>query len=214
MPEDVHLLTFGELTVAARLRSAPTPVDGGLLLPAGRIALLHGMPDAQVYRHGWNSWSPSGWRQMHQAPLRIAAAERRLTADDTAWDDPHRHHSSAVTALTAPDGNVLLVGALGLDVPRLTVDRDTINGPKATQPIVPPRELLSDFKREAFSTSCSCELCLKYNISQLDLDGWKEGGMSGGGPVKSVHTKLQERALVDKIKTEIVGAYAPAPLVS
>jgi alpha-galactosidase len=128
MPEEVHLLQFGGRTVAARLESAPVPVDGGVLLPAGRVALLHGLPDAEVYRHGWNSWSPSGWRAMDEPPLRIASPFRRLTADDTAWDDPHRHHSSAVAALAGEDGSVLLVGALGLDVPRLTVDRDTITG--------------------------------------------------------------------------------------
>ena len=130
MPDDVHLLRFdgAPLSIAARLESAPLPVEGGLVLPAGRVALLHGMPEAEVYRHGWNSWSPSGWRAMGEAPLRIAAAERRLTADDSTWDDPHHHHSSAVTALADENGNVLLVGALGLDVPRLTVDRDTITG--------------------------------------------------------------------------------------
>ena len=64
MPDDVHLLRFdgGATSIAARLESAPLTVEGGLVLPAGRIALLHGMPDAEVYRHGWNSWSPSGWR--------------------------------------------------------------------------------------------------------------------------------------------------------
>ena len=65
---------------------------------------------------------------MSEPPLRIASAQRRLTADDTVWDDPARHHSSAVTALTAEDGNVLLVGSLGLDVPRLSIDRDTVTG--------------------------------------------------------------------------------------
>jgi alpha-galactosidase len=128
MSDDAHLLQFGARTIAARLGSAPRPVQDGVVLPAGRIALLHGMPEAQVYRHGWNSWSPSGWRAMAEAPLRIASATRRLTADDTVWDDPHHHHSSAVVALADEDGGVLLVGALGLDVPRLTVDRDTITG--------------------------------------------------------------------------------------
>lgn len=128
MPDDVHLLRFGDRTVAARLEAAPRPVEGGVLLPAGRIALLHGLPGALVYRHGWNSWSPSGWREMAEAPLRIASEVRRLTADDSGWDDPRHHHSSAVTALAGPDGEVLLVGALGLDVPRLTVDRDTVTG--------------------------------------------------------------------------------------
>lgn len=121
-----HLLDLGGHRLAAELSGPPTPTDKGLILPAGRVALLHGLPDAQVYRHGWNSWSPSGWRAMDEAPLRIAAAHRRLTADDTVWDDPHRHHSSAVTALAAGDGNVLLLGSLGLDVPRLAVDRDTV----------------------------------------------------------------------------------------
>jgi alpha-galactosidase len=123
-----HLLDLGDHHIAAELSGPPTPVEGGLILPPGRIALLHGLPDARVYRHGWNSWSPSGWRAMSDPPLRIASAQRRLTADDTVWDDPARHHSSAVTALTAEDGNVLLVGSLGLDVPRLTIDRDTVTG--------------------------------------------------------------------------------------
>lgn len=123
-----HLLDLAPHRIPALLGGPPRPVDGGLLLPPGRVALLHGMPDGQVYRHGWNSWSPSGWRAMDEAPLRIASPDRRLTADDTGWDDRHRHHSSAVAAIAAGDGNILLLGALGLDVPRLTVDRDTITG--------------------------------------------------------------------------------------
>jgi alpha-galactosidase len=128
MSDDAYLLQFGDRSIAARLGSAPRQVEDGVVLPAGRVVLLHGMPEAEVYRHGWNSWSPSGWREMADPPLRIAAPQRRLTADDTGWDDPNRHHSAAVVALAGPDGGVLLVGALGLDVPRLTVDRDTITG--------------------------------------------------------------------------------------
>lgn len=107
---------------------APEPVDGGVLLPAGRVAVLHGMGDAQFYRHGHNSWSPCGWRRLSQPPLRIADERRRLTADDTVWDDPYRHHSSAVAALRDGSGRVLLLGALGLDTPRLAADQDTLTG--------------------------------------------------------------------------------------
>jgi alpha-galactosidase len=106
----------------------PEPVAGGLLLPAGRVAVLHGLGDAEFYRHGHNSWSPCGWRRLSEPPLRIADPRRRLTADDTVWDDPHRHHSSALAALRAGDGRVLLLGALGLDVPRLAADQDTLSG--------------------------------------------------------------------------------------
>jgi alpha-galactosidase len=102
-------------------------VDGGLLLPSARVAILHGLGDALFYRHGQNSWSPCGWRRLSDSPLRIADPKRRLTADDTKWDDASRHHSSAVAALQGPDGAVLLLGALGLDTPRLAADRDTLS---------------------------------------------------------------------------------------
>jgi alpha-galactosidase len=106
----------------------PQAVDGGLLLPPGRTAVLHGLGDALFYRHGHNSWSPCGWRRLSEPPLRIESAERRRTADDTVWDDPARHHSSAVAALEGADGRVLLLGALGLDIPRLAADQDTLVG--------------------------------------------------------------------------------------
>lgn len=107
---------------------APEPVEGGVLLPAGRAAVLHTLGDALFYRHGHNSWSPCGWRPLSEPPLRIADPRRRVTADDPRWDDPHRHHSSAVAALQGPDGNVLLLGSLGLGTPRLSADLDTLAG--------------------------------------------------------------------------------------
>ncbi len=125
-----QLLTLGDRTFGAELEGSAIPrlVNGGLLLPPGRVALLHGLGDALFYRHGHNSWSPCGWRRLSDVPLRIASAERRLTADDTTWDDPGRHHSSAVAALEGPDNRVLLLGALGLGVPRLAADQDTLVG--------------------------------------------------------------------------------------
>lgn len=106
----------------------PQAADGGLILPPGRVALLHGLGDALFYRHGHNSWSPCGWRRLSEPPLRIANPHRRLTADDDVWDDPARHHSSAVAALDIGDGNILLLGALGLGTARLFADRDTLAG--------------------------------------------------------------------------------------
>ncbi|GAA4975146.1 glycoside hydrolase family 36 protein [Streptomyces hyderabadensis] len=125
-----RLVDLGDRDFAVEVEgeAPPQPVDGGLLLPPGRVALLHGLGDALFYRHGHNSWSPCGWRRLSAEPLRIESPERRLTADDPVWDDPARHHSSAVAALQGADGRVLLLGALGLDVPRLSADRDTLAG--------------------------------------------------------------------------------------
>ncbi|GAA1107725.1 alpha-galactosidase [Kribbella jejuensis] len=106
----------------------PLAAGTGIILPAGRVALLHGLGDGLFYRHGQNSWSPCGWRRLSEPPLRIADARRRVTADDAAWDDPCRHHSSAVAAIQGADGNVLLLGALGVGTPRLTADHDTLAG--------------------------------------------------------------------------------------
>ncbi|MFG2042486.1 glycoside hydrolase family 36 protein [Dactylosporangium sp. NPDC048998] len=124
------LVPLADRTFAVELGGdgTPQPVDGGLLLPAGRVAVLHTMGDALFYRNGQNSWSPCGWRRLSAAPLRIADERRRTTADDTIWDDPARHHSSAVAAVQDGNGNVLLLGALGLGTPRLSADQDTLAG--------------------------------------------------------------------------------------
>ncbi|MEW1847510.1 hypothetical protein AB0392_56950, partial [Nonomuraea angiospora] len=39
---------------------------GGVVLPPGRVAVLHGLGDALFYRHGQNSWSPCGWRRLSE----------------------------------------------------------------------------------------------------------------------------------------------------
>jgi alpha-galactosidase len=104
------------------------PTRHGVILPAGRVAVLHGMSTAEVYRHGQNSWSPCGWNPLDGPPLRIENENRRVTADDPVWDDPTGHHSSGVIALRGEDGMVLLLGALGLDTPRLSADADTVSG--------------------------------------------------------------------------------------
>ncbi|WNI21463.1 alpha-galactosidase [Streptomyces sp. ITFR-16] len=109
-------------------QGTPEAVNGGVVLPPGRVALLHGLGACDFYRHGWNSWSPTGWRNLAEPPLRITDPIRRLTADDTAWHEEHRHHSSAVAALDAGGGEVLLLGSLGLGNPRLAADRDTLSG--------------------------------------------------------------------------------------
>ena len=93
-----------------------------------RVALLHRFsPSAEVYRTGQNSWSPAGWRTLTDVPMRIANPERRHTADDTRWDDPMRHHSSWVMALTEGP-RTLLLGALDADTPRLHADLDVLAG--------------------------------------------------------------------------------------
>ena len=67
---------------------------GAVYVEASHLTLLHDMRDGEFYRTGQNSWSPSGWRRLSEAPMRIAGQQRRRTADDDPWDDPVRHHSA------------------------------------------------------------------------------------------------------------------------
>jgi alpha-galactosidase len=111
----------------------PQPVAGGVLLPPGRVALLHGLGgEASFYRHGQNSWSPCGWRQLSEPPLRVPDPARLVTADDPVWYDLARHPGSAGGAVQGADGGTLLLGALGPDTARLTADQDTLTGWYAT----------------------------------------------------------------------------------
>jgi alpha-galactosidase len=104
--------------------------DRELLLPPGDVALLHPWgKEAEFFRHGWNSWSPSGWRNLSEAPLRIEGSpERLLTADDARNDTPLAHSGSAVGALRGRDGATLLLGALGLGAPRVGATDSTLWG--------------------------------------------------------------------------------------
>jgi alpha-galactosidase len=122
-------LPLGRLILPVRTTGVVDEAPLGHVLAPGSVAVLHPFDDTAFYRHGWNSWSPSGWRRLSDAPLRIANNPDRLqTADDAANDHPHLHTSSAVGALEAHDGDVLLLGALGLGTPRVGANRDTLWG--------------------------------------------------------------------------------------
>ena len=73
--------------------------DNYAIIDASRVALLHGMESGQYYRSGHNSWSPSGWNSLSDAPLRVPSDERRTTADDPGADDIVRHHGSWMGAV-------------------------------------------------------------------------------------------------------------------
>ncbi len=127
------MITFGPLTIAANAAGEPRPVEDGFVLPAGPVALLHPFGDTDFYRHGWNSWSPSGWARLSGATIGIKHnADRLLTADDAANETPHAHSGSGVGALVGPDGDVLLLGGLGLGTPRVGADRNTLWGSTET----------------------------------------------------------------------------------
>ncbi|WP_136194467.1 glycoside hydrolase family 36 protein [Actinomyces procaprae] len=94
----------------------------GVVLPAGSLVVEHpGRDTAELYRHGWTSWSPTSWWSQERRPWRVwENPERTATAEDPATDRYDRHRSYLLTAVELPEspdapGEVeyLLVGSLG-----------------------------------------------------------------------------------------------------
>ncbi len=113
----VRLLTSGPDDPTA------TPVAGGWLLDPGPLTVEHDGEAVEVHRHGWTSWSPTGWTPIGDAPLRIAGdPDRTVTADDAANDTPDRHEGNGAVAVALADGRVVLLGAVGLGLPRAGAD--------------------------------------------------------------------------------------------
>ena len=126
----MQLLDFDGLAVPAKLVAPPERTHWGYRVVGGELALLHPFGgEAEFYRHGWNSWSPTGWVRLEGATLGIRDSPGRLlTADDASLETPHAHSGSAVGAVTGVDGNVLLLGALGFGSPRVGADTNTLWG--------------------------------------------------------------------------------------
>lgn len=124
------LVQLGDLPLPLVAPGAPRPIgEREFLIPSGSVTVVHPAGDTEFFRHGWNSWSPSGWRRLDAAPLRIYdSPQRLLTADDAKNDTPHAHSGSAVGAIALGGGEILLLGALGLGAPRVGATSTTLWG--------------------------------------------------------------------------------------
>ena len=80
-----------------------------------REAVLPAADITAFYRHGWHSWSASGWLDPGVPPERIADRVRRLGVADPIHDSDPRHFGSGVAAAEHADGSVSLLGALAPD---------------------------------------------------------------------------------------------------
>lgn len=122
-----HTLLLGPLRLPLQADEPPASAPLGHVVHSRTLAILHPFGDAEFFRHGWNSWSPTAWTRLSGDTVGIKENPERLqTADDAVNETPHLHSGSAVGALAAEDGSVLLVGALGLGSPRVGADERTL----------------------------------------------------------------------------------------
>lgn len=163
-PPRLPLHLHGGEIVAAPSWARPTlapDAPAQTFLTASRVAVLHGARDGDVYRNGQNSWSPTGWRRLTDAPLRVANPVRRTTADDTRWDDPVRHHSSWLIAV-ASGSTTLLLGCLEGETPRLHADLDVLTG--WTETGAPAQWVLLEGEEQAVFTRYRELLADRYGV--------------------------------------------------
>ena len=95
----IHHIELGGHRLAIATDGAVSADAHAVRVEAAHLSVLHDMRGGAVYRTGQNSWSPSGWRDLADPPMRIEDPQRRRTADDDTWDDPVRHHSSWVAVI-------------------------------------------------------------------------------------------------------------------
>jgi alpha-galactosidase len=128
------LIDIGDTQLALQAESAEPIVckEAPLLtqayeLTGSPVALLHPYDDAPFFRHGWHSWSLSAWLQTSCGLLPPKPEVRWPMIDHPSLLAWYPFSSSAVGALQAPDGNILLLGALELDG-FVTADEQTLRG--------------------------------------------------------------------------------------
>ncbi len=100
--------------------------EGGWLAQGQEVRLALPFEPVRFYRHGWHSWSLTTWMAPQplppprQRPLWPQADDPEGLTADLPW-------SAWVAAVEAPTGDVLLLGALGLDA-RVRLEGHTLVG--------------------------------------------------------------------------------------
>ncbi len=103
------------------------PIKGGFLVVGRDVSVTPAFTAVRYYWHGWQSWSLTAWLD----------ATRRLPPSKPAMlhpmqtDPQHAHEETPggawVGAIEAPDGRVLLLGALNLDA-RVSLKNNALKG--------------------------------------------------------------------------------------
>ncbi len=120
-------VTLHRLTLESNITWQPTEPEG-LLGQATEVQVRLPFQPKRFYRHGWHSWSLTTWLDA-QRPF-PAPAQRPLwpQSDDPVYLDRAPGLWSAwVAAVEGPDGEYVLLGALGLET-RVRLEGNTLIG--------------------------------------------------------------------------------------
>jgi alpha-galactosidase len=109
----MSVIQFENLQVTANFDKLST-TPGGYILKGCNVSLLTPFKPCSFYQHGWQSWSLAAWTNLGQMP-----APKPDVMIPRIVDPVYAKHPSAngswVGAVEFEDGNILLLGALGLE---------------------------------------------------------------------------------------------------
>lgn len=108
------ILSFDERQIIADCEVS-TPESGGYLLSGSNITLALPEPPRSYYHHGWQSWSLATWSAPRALPVQKPEMYHPLQIDPVYAHHPSPH-GNWLGAVGFDDGNILLLGALGLDL--------------------------------------------------------------------------------------------------
>jgi alpha-galactosidase len=128
-------IVFGAASFEVASHGQVSKIGAGYIFSGPELEILHKMNNPEFYRHGWNSWSPTGWRKITEKPLKIYGNPLRLlTADDSQHFHEGLHAGSGVGALSDINGKVLLVGALTVGNNVIIADEEKITAQQGNSP--------------------------------------------------------------------------------
>jgi alpha-galactosidase len=107
-------LSFGKIEIEYTAQAAQ-PIPGGTLLQAASCSVQTPPTPRCYYRHGWQSWALAAWHTPTQnIPLQKPVSLHPMQIDPVYAYNPNPN-GSWVGAAEMEDGNILLLGALGLE---------------------------------------------------------------------------------------------------
>jgi len=91
------------------------PVTGGMAISGVNVTLQLPLQPKQYFYHGWQSWSPTGWIEVDRPFAPMHPAIMRPGQVDPLYALNEKPNGSWLGAVEVPDGDVILLGALGLE---------------------------------------------------------------------------------------------------
>lgn len=126
-------LNLGPISIEVDAPEPISAVPDGWLTVADHITLEHPFGTTRFYRHGWHSWAVTHWASLAAEPLQ-APDQFRFQSEDGRIQDGVHHRGSWVGAVEGPEGQALVLGALGFDA-YVEADEATLSGHTQAGPV-------------------------------------------------------------------------------